>query len=63
LTCHKAHDPQQLCAKVKDSLLQGDLNVLNENQQHTLHIAMVEETVSEDEMVRKRLRTVFHYMN
>ena len=51
LNCHKAHDPRKLCDKVKEHLRCGDINILNENQQHTLHIAMVEEKVSESEMV------------
>mmetsp|Transcript_41562 Transcript_41562/g.111453 ORF Transcript_41562/g.111453 Transcript_41562/m.111453 type:complete len:574 (-) Transcript_41562:119-1840(-) len=54
LNCHKAHDPRKLCEKVKDRLRAGDIKILNENQQHTLHIAMVEEGVTEFDM-----RTLF----
>lgn len=38
LNCHKAHDPRKLCDKVKERLRCGDIKILNENQQHTLHI-------------------------
>jgi hypothetical protein len=50
LSCHKAHDPSKLCDKIKERLRYGDIEILNENQQHTLHIATVEETMTKSEL-------------
>ena len=47
IRCHKAHDPSRLCDKVKERLRSGDIQVLNESQQHTLHIAMIEDGMNE----------------
>ena len=47
LTCRKAHDPSKLCDRIKERLQSGDIEALNGNQQHTLHIAMVEGTLSD----------------
>jgi hypothetical protein len=52
LGCHKAHDPSALCNSVKARLCVGDFEILNEHQQQTLHIAMVEETMSVSELQR-----------
>jgi hypothetical protein len=51
LTCNRTHDPSRLCDRVKERLRSGDLTVLNESPQHTLHIAMVEPTMTEMKMV------------